>query len=75
MTERRVSATQFKARCLALMDEVARTGQELVVTKHRQDVVRVIPAEAPASLLGSVRFLVPEEELLAPIEISWEASP
>lgn len=74
MKERRVSATQFKARCLALMDEVARTGQELVVTKHRQDVVRVIPAEAPASLLGSVRLLVPEEELLAPIDVSWEAS-
>ena len=58
MKERRVSATQFKARCLALMDEVARTGQELVVTKYKHDVVRVVPARAPASLLGSVKVLV-----------------
>ena len=53
MTERRVSATQFKTRCLALMDEVARTGHALVITKRKQDLVRVVPSAAPASLRGS----------------------
>ena len=36
-----VSATEFKATCLELMDEVARTGTEVIVTKHGRPVVRV----------------------------------
>lgn len=72
--EKTVSATQFKARCLALLDEVAETGQPLVVTKHRRPVVRVVPASPAASLRGSVRFLVSDEELIAPLPEVWEAS-
>jgi prevent-host-death family protein len=29
-----ISASQFKARCLSLMDEVARSGTVLVITKN-----------------------------------------
>jgi len=29
-----VPAAEFKARCLALMDQVHETGQSLVITKH-----------------------------------------
>ena len=32
---KRISATQFKAQCLALLDEAA-AGEEIVVTKHGQ---------------------------------------
>lgn len=74
MAERTVSATRFKAQCLALMDEVAQTGQPLTVTKRQKHVVRVVPAEQPASLRGSVRFLASDDELIAPLLESWEAS-
>ena len=74
MTERRVSATQFKARCLALMHEVARTGHALLITKRKQDLVRVVRSAPPASLRGSVKVLISEDELLAPIELPWEAN-
>lgn len=73
MDERTVSATRFKAECLALMDEVAQTGQPLVVTKHKRPVVRVTPAVPSVSLCGSVRFLVSEADLIAPLEEPWEA--
>jgi len=74
MAERVVSATRFKAQCLALMDEVAETGQALVVTKHKRQVVRVVPAEPAASLRGSVRFLVSDDDLIAPLQEHWDAN-
>lgn len=43
-----VPAGVFKATCLELMDEVARTGRDIVVTKHGRPVVRVSPASAQA---------------------------
>ncbi len=72
--DRVVNASRFKAECLALMDEVAATGRALVVTKRGRPVVRVAPATEPPSLRGSVRFLVGEDELLAPLDIRWRAS-
>ena len=41
-----VPAGVFKATCLEVMDEVARTGRDVVVTKHGRPVVRVTPASA-----------------------------
>ena len=71
--QRSISATQFKARCLALLDEVAATGETLVVTKHGKPVARVQAIEAPPSLVGSVTFLVSDDELIAPLELEWDA--
>ena len=51
-----IAAGEFKARCLALLDRVAATGEALVVTKRGRPVARVVPARAPnpPSLRGSV---------------------
>ncbi len=70
----RIPASQFKARCLALLDEVAATGVALLVTKRGRPVARLVPLESkpPASLLGSVRY-ESEEDLLAPVAASWDA--
>ena len=74
MADRIISATVFKARCLALLDEVAKTGETLTITKHRRAVARVVPAKPPGSLRGSVRFLVGDDELIAPLGEPWEAA-
>lgn len=50
-----VSATRFKATCLELMDDIARTRSELIVTKHGRPVVRVSAVEPPA--ISPVGFL------------------
>lgn len=68
-----ISASQFKARCLALLDEVAEGGGELVVTKRGRPVARVVPLGDRVSLRGSVEFKVSDEELIAPIDETWEA--
>lgn len=70
-----ISASQFKARCLALLDDVAESGTELVITKRGRPVAKVVPVEEPGdSLLGSVTYLVDEDELLEPIDVVWEAA-
>lgn len=38
-----ISATEFKAKCLKLMDDVQRSGEELVITKHSRPIARLIP--------------------------------
>lgn len=70
---RTIPAGQFKARCLKLLDEVAETGETIVVTKRGKPVARVEPVEEPRSLVGSVTFLVSDEELIAPIDEVWNA--
>jgi prevent-host-death family protein len=67
-----VTASRFKAHCLALLDEVA-AGEEIVVTKHGRPVARIVAADKPADLLGSVTFLVDDDELIAPVEPAWDA--
>ena len=43
-----ISASEFKATCLELMDQLARSGGEVVVTKRGRPVVRVSGAAARA---------------------------
>ena len=48
-----IPAATFKAECLKLMDEVARTGQPLVITKHGKPVAQLVPMPAEQeSLFG-----------------------
>ena len=71
---RSVSASRFKAQCLAMLDEVAATGEEIVVTKRGRPVARVTAVTAPPSLKGSIAYHVDDDELIAPIEIEWNAA-
>jgi prevent-host-death family protein len=70
---RSIAAARFKAQCLKLLDEVAETGETIVVTKRGKPVAKVEPIEEPPSLKGSVTFLVSDEELIAPIDEVWNA--
>jgi prevent-host-death family protein len=40
----KIPAAQFKSQCLAVMDQVAESGQPVVVTKHGKPVVQIIRA-------------------------------
>jgi len=68
---RTIPAGEFKATCLALLDEVAENGETIVVTKRGKPVARVVPLEPPRPLKGSVSFLVSDEELIAPLFEGW----
>jgi prevent-host-death family protein len=64
MTKRTIPASQFKAKCLALLDEVAATGESIVVTKRGKPVAQVVPAEEPRSLIGTVTYHMSDEEFV-----------
>jgi len=49
---RKVTATEAKAKILALLDEVA-AGDEVEITKHGRTVARLVPAKGPHSLKGA----------------------
>jgi prevent-host-death family protein len=69
---RTIPAGEFKATCLALLDEVAESGETIVVTKRGKPVARLTPLEPPPSLVGSVTYLVDDDELIAPLWENWE---
>ena len=66
-----VPAGEFKARCLSLLDKVARTRRPLIVTKRGKPVAKVVPTEThkPGKLLGSVKF---HSNVVDPILDEWE---
>ena len=71
-----ISATEFKATCLELMDEVARTGTEVIVTKHGRPVVRVSAirpeSESPIGWMAGHHALLGD---LASADMTfWESS-
>ncbi len=74
MTVRTIPASRFKAQCLAMLDQVAATGEEIVVTKRGRAVARVSPVNEPESLRGSVTFNVSDEQLLEPLDVEWNAT-
>lgn len=70
-----ISASEFKAKCLKLMDQVAASGEELVITKHGQPVSRLVPyRKRPETLFGIDRGRF---EIVGnvgdPIDVEWEA--
>jgi prevent-host-death family protein len=46
-----MTATEVKAKLLALLDEVER-GQEIEITRHGQTIARLSPVKGPHSLKG-----------------------
>lgn len=74
MLDDSITATKLKATLLGVLDEVARTGRSVTVTKHGRPVADIIPHthEEPYDLAATARQLVSEEELIAPLpESDW----
>jgi prevent-host-death family protein len=70
-----LGATEFKAHCLELMDEVSRSGLPLTVTKRGKPVVRVIPASDDhplpfGALKGAVVYM---GDIISPTGEEWDA--
>jgi prevent-host-death family protein len=38
-----ISATEFKAKCLKLIDRVGESGEPIIISKHGRPVARLIP--------------------------------
>lgn len=72
---RTIKASEFKATCLRLMDEVAASGREIVITKSGRPVSRLTPyREKPPHWFGRDRDkLHILGDIVEPVEVEWEA--
>ena len=72
---RTMKASEFKAKCLQLMDEVADGGGEVVITKNGKPVSRLVPyRERPKSFFGADRGRMKiVGDIVSPIDVEWEA--
>ncbi len=71
-----IQASTFKAKCLALMDEVARTGEGILITKNGKPVaeLRAHVELKPKSLLGLHEGLIKiTGDIMSPIDVEWDA--
>ena len=70
-----ISAAQFKAECLKLMDLVEKTREPITITKHGRPVAQLAPVPADDdSLFGYMKdSLRVEGDVMAPLEEEWSA--
>jgi prevent-host-death family protein len=73
---KRLTATEAKARLLALLDEAA-AGEDVEITKHGRIVARLVPATGAHSLKGSaagVAVTAAEDDDLFTTGATWNLS-
>lgn len=72
---KQIKASEFKAKCLRLLDEVAESGEVLVITKHGRPVAELGPAKKrPKTLFGAHKGLMTiKGDIIEPIDVEWEA--
>ena len=71
-----IKASEFKAKCLKLMDEVADTGQEILISKNGRLIARLVPYRPkPENLFGidkgKIEIL---GDIIEPLDVEWEAA-
>lgn len=73
---RQMTATELKAKILAVLDEVG-DGEEIEITKHGRTVARLVPATGPSTLRGRMTghavSMVDDDELFS-TGAAWELS-
>jgi prevent-host-death family protein len=68
-------ASDFKAKCLSAMDQVASTGEPIIITKRGKAVAKLAPIGAkPKSLRGFLKGRVKSAgDVVRPIGADWYA--
>ncbi len=71
-----IPAGEFKAKCLKLMDKVARSREPIVITKRGKPVAKLVPPDEPAPRPPLFGYMAGTAEILGDIvrmpEVEWE---
>ena len=70
-----IPAALFKAECLQLMDQVEKTREPIIITKHGRPVAQLAPVPADStSLFGYMKnTLKIVGDLMSPVDAEWSA--
>jgi len=74
---KQMPAGEFKAQCLAVMDQVQKTGEPVLITKHGKPVAKLVPAPSPPEdifgyMAGKVKIVGDIVGPVTPLE-DWES--
>ena len=71
-----ISAAEFKARCLTLMDDVSSTRETIMITKRGKPVAKLVPAgKEPQEFIGRLKGVIEiVGELDADPPEAWESA-
>ncbi len=71
-----IIASEFKAKCLHLMDEVARSGEPVIITKYGKPIAQLVSIRTqPGMLFGAFKDVMEiKGDITSPIEVEWEAN-
>jgi antitoxin (DNA-binding transcriptional repressor) of toxin-antitoxin stability system len=71
-----VNATEFKAKCLEILDQVNRTGEVVTITKRGKVVAELRPPydtkprqSGRGSAIGKITIL---GDIVEPLDVEWE---
>ena len=72
-----IPAGQFKAKCLQIMDQVARSRQPVTITKRGKAVAKIVPADEAAELEPLFGYMAGTAEIrgdiVQPLDAEWSA--
>lgn len=74
-TPHQISAAEFKARCLSLMDNVEHDRTHIVITKRGRPVAKLVPykEELPALFGFMAGTGTINGDIIAPLDVKWNA--
>ncbi len=71
-----IKASEFKAKCLQLMDQVSQSGEEIIITKNGKPISKLVPFNTiPNTLFGAHQNqIVIHGDIVDPLDTEWEAT-
>jgi prevent-host-death family protein len=69
-----ISAARFRATCFQVLDTVAETRQEVVVTKRGKPIARVVPLiNRPDNIVGAMKGTIQiHGDIIGPVRVHWK---
>ena len=70
-----ITASEFKAKCLHLMDLVNETNEEIIITKNGKPISRLAPYRNQVDTLFGLHKgkISSHDNLINPIDEAWDA--
>ena len=73
-----IPAGEFKAKCLQLMDKVARTREPIVITKRGRPVAKLVPPDEPRAAAPLFGYMAGSAEIVGDVveapPLAWSAA-
>jgi prevent-host-death family protein len=72
-----IKAGEFKAKCLELMDRVAESREEIIITKRGTPVAKLVPIDSVPvrDAFGWMKGTAEElGDIISPIDVEWDAN-